>query len=273
MDIFYRRQVGIPQGCTISPILCAIYYAYLDREFSNSNCFISRYVDDFLIISDDFSEIQKFFKIAGRLSTRGFKINYSKVTSNVDLTEIKEQSLRPNHFDFGEIVTESFSDHKVIDFELLDRTRVRFISDHIDWCGIKIFDWGVSIKSNCIGKDFSYSVSVNQYKRGHYVFANLKKVFRIKFSSIFINFNNKKLGENFFDGLFFVARKLKILMSRLSFVNHLFVKNILKYFEDELYAITIQRNIRFDKLKLKSIAQKAFEKSGINQLRQKSIKK
>lgn len=235
---YYKRKIGIPQGCSISSILCAIYYAHLDKNFKDLNCFVSRYVDDFLIIADEFSNIQKFFEIAETLKDKGFIINQSKIYSN---------------------------------FYLSDFTK--FKSNFVEWCGLKVFDQKIAIKSEYDYSFFRYMVSIHYFKRGQKIFEYLKKIFKIKFSSILINMNNTKTGENIFDGFFCICRKLKILMSRANFINTNFIKNILNYFRAELNKILKERRILFDSVKINRILENVFNKTGILDLQNKKFKR
>lgn len=372
---YYKKRNGIPQGCSISSIICAIYYAFLDKQFSDLNCFISRYVDDFLIITENIEDIKKFFDKANQLKDKGFVINLTKIDSNIanlDLngldqimysadsvesaestesgSEIDFNSLDTNldkhiscnsldtnrfrHISFNSLDTNSSicsscnspdtNRHRHISFNSLDANssicsscnspnknpyrhiscnsldtnsnrqisfnsldtnadasaieldrcemilnsdqsipEMQFKSKFVNWCGIKIYDQGVNIKSECQNSHFRFSISIHSTKRGQKIFEHLKKSLAIKLSPLLVNYKNRKTGENLFDGLFFVARKLKILILRAGFINENFVNKILNYFQEEVNRILKERKIKFDSFKIEEIARKAFERSGV----------
>lgn len=239
---YYTRKIGISQGCTISAILCAIYYAYLDKHFNGMKCFISRYVDDFLVIADNYDDIAKFLEISTSLKEKGFIINQSKISSNIDISTKS-----------GNIPI--------------------FKSNFIEWCGLKIFDQKVAIKSECDHMFFRYLVSIHSSKRGEKILIHLEKAFQVKFSSMLINLNNQKTGENIFDGIYFVCRKLKILISRATFINQDFVDKILMLFKENLEKVLDERRIRFHPTKITRMLNKAFAQSGILELRPKKFLK
>lgn len=238
-NAYYKRRKGISQGCTISGILCAIYYAYLDDNFNDLNCFISRYVDDFLLITDDYQDIQKFLKIAESLKDKGFIINETKIMSNV--SEVDDE--------------------------------LSFKTNFIEWCGLKIFDERIAIKQECDSPFFRYLVSIYTNRRGEKIFEHLKRGFKVKFSPTLINMNNIKTGENIFDGIFYVSRKLRILFSRASFINKKFVNKILNYFKEEINRILKERGILFDSLKIENIISTAFKKSRVFELKERKFSK
>ena len=78
----YRLKTGIPQGSSLSCILCSLFYAHMDTHFLNINqndVFTARYIDDMLIAGEDEEQV---LQIVDRLSTGfpeyGFSINREK---------------------------------------------------------------------------------------------------------------------------------------------------------------------------------------------------
>lgn len=241
---YYTSTKGIPQGCCISSLLCSIYFAILDREFPDLDWIITRFIDDFLIITENPENIIKFFKIADKLKDKGLIINHKKLESNCNL----------------EMLAKSCDLNK------------SFISNSVEWCGMRVYDEGIAIKSICKDPYFRFNVSISSLNRGKRIFNKIKKSLNIKLSKLYINGSNKKLGECIFDSLFFCVRRLKILILRTVFININFVSLILKWCKDEIYETLRSRNIRFDDEKIEKISTKVFEKCNIKNIKKKKFK-
>ncbi|ELA41863.1 uncharacterized protein VICG_01047, partial [Vittaforma corneae ATCC 50505] len=201
-----------------------------------------RFVDDFLIATEAPENIKKFFEIADSLKDKGFIVNQSKIRSNIDLS-----LLNGNSFEQG--------------------IQASFVSDHIEWCGMKIYDQGVGVKSICRDPYFRYTVSVSISNRGKRIFDKIKRSLNIKLAKIYINKLNKKLGECIFDALFFCGRRLKIMMLRLDFVNTDFVERILDWCVNEVERVLKSRNIIFDREKIDRMSNIAYEKCGVRDVK------
>lgn len=232
----YVRTIGIQQGCSISSYLCSIYYSALDKEFPDLDWKIVRYVDDFLVMTEHPEHILRFLDIANSLQSKGFSINHKKVSSNFDLDQLK---------DSGNLV---------------------FTSDHIEWCGIQIYDMGVAMKSVCKDPYFRFSVSIGAFERGVRVLEKIKKSMGLKLSGIYINRYNKKIGECIFDALLFASRRLKVMVLRMDFVNSNFIEKTLDWCVCEVKKVISANKIMFDASKIENIANAAYEKCGIRNL-------
>ncbi|KAM0679920.1 Telomerase reverse transcriptase [Glugoides intestinalis] len=239
---YYRKKKGIPQGCTISSFLCSIYLSFLDREFPNLDWFIRRFVDDFLIITDNPDHLKDFFLLAEKLSAKGFTINPEKIMSNIDL----------KHLSLCEIGEEP-----------------KFISDNIDWCGIRIYDRKTNIKPVCNDPFFRNAVSIAVANRGTRIFGKLKKSFYIKIGKIFINRSNGKLGECIFDSIYFICRRLRILLIRIEFINQQFIEKILIWCVEVLKDTIKNRNILFDEQRIDEISEKAISRSDVRSIKKR----
>jgi telomerase reverse transcriptase len=64
---FYRQRVGIPQGSSLSTILCCFYLAELERTklafVRDRGCALLRYVDDTLFVTTSKSRARRFFDV------------------------------------------------------------------------------------------------------------------------------------------------------------------------------------------------------------------
>ncbi|XP_076270655.1 uncharacterized protein LOC143202755 isoform X2 [Rhynchophorus ferrugineus] len=60
----YKWNIGLPQGCKLSPLLCDLYLSYMCHanlsQFTKTNSIIHRTMDDMLFISTSFDEICEF---------------------------------------------------------------------------------------------------------------------------------------------------------------------------------------------------------------------
>lgn len=254
-NAYYRPNKGIPQGCSISPILCALYYGQMDNEFKHLNGFISRFVDDFLIITPHLSVIRSFLKIAYSLRKKGFVINRNKICANFDVDTVFEEVMLENSNTTSERPT--------------GNNDAVFTANYVEWCGMKIYDSGVALKSVLGDKYFRYSVYVSGPNIGRRVFLKIKKSFEAKCSSLYISRLNIKSGENMFDAFYFVGRRLKILILRAGFINKKFVEKILDWCVERAKAIIKKRRMQLDDTKVDSIASSAFEKCGVLEIRKK----
>ncbi|XBW36841.1 hypothetical protein QEN19_002420 [Hanseniaspora menglaensis] len=74
----YYRKLGISQGLYFSSILANIFYDSLvlryKKEFLSANGFFARFMDDFLIISDDFERINQ---VKSLILSNSFKENFN----------------------------------------------------------------------------------------------------------------------------------------------------------------------------------------------------
>jgi len=233
----YSRTVGIQQGCSISSYLCSIYFSALDREFPDLDWMVVRYVDDFLVVTEDPEHIRKFLAVAESLRDKGFIINPDKISSNFDMAALEAA---------GE---------------------VKFTSDRVEWCGMQVYDSGVGVKSVCKDAYFRFSVSISPFERGARAFEKIKRTLGIKLSSVCINRQNRKFGECIYDALLFAGRRLKVLILRMDFANGRFVDKVLEWCVSEAERVVEARGIRFDKEKIRRMAKAAYERCGIRELR------
>lgn len=241
---YYSSTRGIPQGCSISSFLCSIYFSILDQRFPNFDWLVARFVDDFLIVTENPDHIKKFFELANSLKSMGFEINPKKISSNFDLSCLEDGHQEKDK---------------------------KFLSNYIEWCGIRIYDRGIGMKSVCKDEYFRYAVFIPACRRGTKFFDKIKKSLHIKLSPIFINRQNQKLGECIFDALFYCGRRLRIGMLRMGFINNKFVEIVLRWCVDRTKAILDSRGILFDSRKVDNMACLAYKKCGVRRIEQKRL--
>lgn len=271
----YSFTRGVPQGCIISPMLCNLYYAALDRKYF-SNVFnkgtVIRYVDDFLIITPCLGEIAEFFKRANALRCRGFVFNPQKIETN----------LRPDIFD--QIYHNGGTDPDIecasIDRLVQDTNQLstqppdslmvpHSAPSSVVWCGWRVFNTGINIKARLDEKYFRYNVSLASGSQGRRIFTKIMRTFYMRASFTLINFRNKKLGENIYDIFFLLGRRARILFLRADFVNIKFMDSILALCRKQMIALLVRRGILFDADKVEAMARKAFKNSSARSVHRK----
>lgn len=249
---YFKSEKGIPQGCNISSMLCALYYGYFDVKFSNLDVFITRYVDDFLIIADSIDLIMDFFKISDSLKEYGFHINYNKITANFNIEKILSNSK-------NEIQAQ----------QKLAPVYPEFLTDHIIWCGFKIYDNEIGIKHASNHDYFRYMSYVSPINPGKKLFNKIKKLLLNRCHSILLDPSNSKNGENLFDIFFLIGRKIRIEILRANFINGNFIKTITDWCVNEIKLEILNRGIHFDSDKIMEIARKAYNKSEVLKIHKK----
>ncbi|GBE62419.1 telomerase reverse transcriptase [Babesia ovata] len=88
----FHKNVGIPQGCCISPLLCSLYLAQGDMNAgvrkllgtSRANLLL-RWIDDFIFISNGEEDTVEMLKILRDTSAFGMAINDKLFTMRLDL--------------------------------------------------------------------------------------------------------------------------------------------------------------------------------------------
>lgn len=248
---FYKPLAGIPQGCSLSPILCDMYYTAACLEVLEpviKRGLFCRYVDDFLLATDSLDEVKAFFKALRSLRERGFIVNPEKIESNLN----------------RQVLTELYEDRDISEAkdDLIE-------SSYVEWCGMRIFDSGMRIKGARPDIHFRHTVILPGSRPGIGIFQRIQCAFRQRISSALINSRNKMLGENIYDAFFSIGRRLRISMLRADFINEALITKILSWTVDELLAYISAKKIHFDSEKVRIIADKAFLKSNVRNLKTK----
>ncbi len=66
-DLFPIHEIGVAQGCCLSPLVGNIYLKDFDRQMNSPDVLCLRYVDDFLILGPSQKVVNAKFKLAKRL--------------------------------------------------------------------------------------------------------------------------------------------------------------------------------------------------------------
>ncbi|CDR98108.1 -Telomerase reverse transcriptase [Babesia bigemina] len=100
----FHKNVGIPQGCCISPLLCSLYLAQGDLHGSvrklvgtNSANLLLRWIDDFIFISNGEEDTVEMLKILRDTSVFGMAINDKLFTMRLDLPVSRNSTKLTHH--------------------------------------------------------------------------------------------------------------------------------------------------------------------------------
>ena len=84
----FRPTLGIPQGLAASPRICALYYDSIDRETDAANrmgkALTLRWVDDFLVVSTEQSDVETFLHMLLEECSWGKNVKEERVKTNFD---------------------------------------------------------------------------------------------------------------------------------------------------------------------------------------------
>jgi RNA-directed DNA polymerase len=103
-DLFPLYEIGVAQGCSLSPLLGNMLLSEFDREMNSGASRCLRYVDDFIILAPDNIEAEKQFSRGVRLLKKhGLKVSGEKtfkgqVTGGFEFlgVEINNGGIRPS---------------------------------------------------------------------------------------------------------------------------------------------------------------------------------
>ncbi|MBW0481940.1 hypothetical protein O181_021655 [Austropuccinia psidii MF-1] len=90
----YQQKVGIPQGSILSPLLCSLFYADMDRKvlkFTNgTNSLLMRLIDDFLFVTASRTDAEHFLKVMAQGNQKyGCFVSPEKTLTNFQYHGVK----------------------------------------------------------------------------------------------------------------------------------------------------------------------------------------
>jgi len=265
---FYNFRKGIPQGCCISSILCSLYYAMLDEKHFKGifrQGTLWRYIDDFLIITPSLDEIREFILEAEALKEKGLLFNWVKAETNMD-RRLVSSIMRHSKVKLGRTGEEALGLTSGA-MAAPEADSPVYKSESVTWCGLRVFDRGVGIKSMMGEEYFRYCICLPSGNPGRRIFAKIRQAFYIKTSPLLVGCRNRKLGENIFDIFYFVARRTRIFFLRADFQNPRYIASILEWCVAEMVQILRHRNVAFDAEKVVLIAKKAYARLSVPHVR------
>ncbi|KAF9762771.1 Telomerase reverse transcriptase [Nosema granulosis] len=226
----YTQTRGIPQGSVFSTMLCSIYLNQIDVKFFDrvvKKGRIVRFVDDYLIITPSYTEINILMNLINKLKPLGLEFSTEKIESN-------------------------FKDGSVFDSEII-------------WCGMKIISKAVGggtrtgIKMNLKEKLDKYGVSFPSLSPGSTISNRMKIFFKSRTPEILFCPENQMVYQNIFDFFLLYKIRLKTLFSRAPFVNRTFYSKILQYSVDQMVELCRRRKIKASKKLIVNISKTAFD--------------
>ncbi|CAD27002.2 TELOMERASE REVERSE TRANSCRIPTASE [Encephalitozoon cuniculi GB-M1] len=246
----FVQKTGIAQGSVASTLLCSLYYKsiddlYFDRVFKEG--ILTRYVDDFLVISPCIDEIMKFLEVSQSISHLGINFSKEKMESNFGLEE---------HLKAASSISE-LSKHK---------HSMKITNAPVGWCGTKIYSDGFSIKSQTADPYLPFSIAHSSTKPGRALESRMRKLLQNRMSRIYIDPNNKKAYENIYDTFLFYGKKLGLLLGRMDFINRSFARRTLEHSKRFAFRICRKHGISITRKKIEDIASRAFDQSGVSRI-------
>src|SRR5207247_4654967 len=88
-DLFPLHEVGVAQGCCLSPLIGNILLEEFDKEMNGRGIVCVRYIDDFLILGPRENKVVAAFKSAQRLLSK-YGLNAYDPITNKEKAEIGE---------------------------------------------------------------------------------------------------------------------------------------------------------------------------------------
>jgi retron-type reverse transcriptase len=103
-DLFPLYEIGVAQGCSLSPLLGNLLLSDFDQQMNSGVCTCLRYVDDFIILAPNNIDAEKQFSLAVRLlKTHGLRTSGEKtlkgyISNGLEFLgiEINNGAIRPS---------------------------------------------------------------------------------------------------------------------------------------------------------------------------------
>ncbi|CDS00916.1 uncharacterized protein SPSC_02028 [Sporisorium scitamineum] len=146
---FYRQRVGIPQGSSLSTLLCSFFYAdmeakdgFLSSLKGSQRSLLMRYTDDFLLVTTSKRTAKKFYEV-----------------------------MRAGHPEYGCFIS---PEKTLVNFDLVDSSGSgaplvqRMYSEEFPWCGLTINTRDLSVSTDLAryaGLDMRDTLTVEYSRR------------------------------------------------------------------------------------------------------------
>ncbi|SNX84166.1 uncharacterized protein MEPE_02874 [Melanopsichium pennsylvanicum] len=241
---FYRQRVGIPQGSSLSTLLCSFFYADMERQdpFLSSlrsdnrdgpKSLLMRYTDDFLLITTSKRQAKRFYQI-----------------------------MRQGHPEYGCFIS---PEKTLINFDLLDASSSngplvpRIYSEDFPWCGLTISTVNLGVSTDLgryAGIDIRDTLTVEYCRRSGQVLVekmiqSVKSRCHILFTDTALN-GDRRAYSNIYKAFVVAAVKFSAYLGEL--------RRFKMEFTTEFLYNAIQRLVRFTGLFIGSRAASAKAK-------------
>ncbi|KRH93454.1 telomerase catalytic subunit, TERT, partial [Pseudoloma neurophilia] len=236
----FIQMKGLPQGSILSPILCSIFFQYLDKNFFDKYIKkgrLFRYVDDFLIATPDISEIIAIFDNFAQVEQEGISLNFDKTEANFNFQYISSSKMK--------------TDQPVN----LDKKQ------DLTFCGIRISCEGA--KLGCDYKRINFMGAFSSDKPGQAMRIKLIRFACKFFKTLYFHLQNIHRYQNIYIFWIQISRRMMSFLRKMPFINKKFVYSVLEMLDTSLMAFFIREHLIFDRNKIKAIKESAFADSGL----------
>ncbi|SPO21381.1 uncharacterized protein UTRI_00858 [Ustilago trichophora] len=204
---FYRQRVGIPQGSSLSTLLCSFFYADMESQdsflsslrtgnASGRNSLLMRYTDDFLLITTSKRQARRFYDV-----------------------------MRKGHPEYGCFIS---AEKTLTNFDLLDASNTagpliaRIYGQDFPWCGLTVStkDLGVSTDlARYAGIDIRDTLTVEYCRRPgaalvEKMIQSVKSRCHILFTDTALN-GDRRVYANIYSSFLVAALKLTAYLGEL----------------------------------------------------------
>jgi hypothetical protein len=258
---YFTQIKGIPQGSVLSPLLCNIYYGFLEKIFfklllssslehncnksetedtfglqSNQTC-VTRLMDDYLIISTNLRFVSAIYNVIEEIfPVFGGMINKTKIQTNFPLSVLSNGNLDSQLLDTSSpSSSSSLLEEKMISYcGLRIDSKSLFIEPHLE----KLFPSSLSSTHNEKLQSLYHSVNINHYHITFGLQKSMKQFFRIKCHAIFLDnqmnyFPNSCLLISK-DSKQWIVKNLYLLFLLTAIRSFLYFSKIQKYYFSKL---------------------------------------
>lgn len=207
---FYRQRVGIPQGSSLSTLLCSFFYADMEAQDpflrnlrtgsgGNRQSLLMRYTDDFLLITTSKRQAKRFYEV-----------------------------MRKGHPEYGCFIS---AEKTLTNFDLLDTAKgnagaapliPRIYGEDFPWCGLTIStkDLGVSTDlARYVGIDIRDTLTVEYCRQPgaalvEKMIQSVKSRCHILFTDTALN-GDRRVYANIYSSFLVAALKLSAYLGEL----------------------------------------------------------
>lgn len=238
---YYKQTRGIPQGSILSPIVCSLYFAYIDMQHLSGivrDGIVMRYIDDFIVITPNVCEIYAYLEAINGLRHFGMTLNSEKIESTFVLGKpFVSQSTRP-----------------------------RPVANYVTWCGMRVFSAGIGVKCAFDTGFLQHSFAFRSSAGGLAVFHKLQRLLQRRMSIVFVNPGNARTLENIYDTFFILGTRLVLLLRRIDFVNVNFARRVCENFVQYAHRDLRRKGVFISEHKVRRIAEKALQSAGLHHI-------
>lgn len=246
----YVQVKGLPQGSILSPILCSLYFQYLDEIFFNKiiqKGHIFRYVDDFLIFTPCLNEIIELIVKFKSIANLGISMNIKKIESNFGLENIINSEDSMYNINRNELLKNLNS------YPKLDKC--------VLFCGLRISCKGTKI--NLSSEKLNYSSAYYSNQPGQAIKYKIIRFFKKLHKKVYFSRKNAYKYQNIYICWIYTFRKILGLIRKLDFINKKFIEKLIQILHTIFLQFLENLNFRISDYFFSNIRRKAMIDSGL----------